>query len=475
MELSGDLISVGHNWTTEVRFEPNSPETADEVLRLSAMHDPPYLFIKHHPNGSHSYDGYLFDLWQVLVREVGVRYRITPLPGGGYGRMNGNGTWTGLVGEIVYGRADLALSWLGMITNRTSVVDFVDVIPVSSFREGFFVRSGPNEVPKVTETISSLLKPLHRDVWLTLFVSMLVISVLLRVSLRLNQGWAESGEMVEGMTWGSCVLNCFRSVTGQGWASTPESLAARTVTLSNWMLGILLTAGYTANLMCHLTVPTAGQPIHNLNEFIKRGDWNIALEPDIGVLNVWKVSQKPHERELFRRVDNRDRYIELYPKRGNRSALNTDKVLMFADIKRLRYALGRESCDLVPLPDVPADPEEGAFIPIAKGRHSLRRKLNRALLAMAETGLLERLRSRWMTKRQSVCDQPVTNYRPLSVANLLAMLLIVPLAVASSVACLMAELLWSRTHTSLRRRLAELGTVLANAPVVEGSPAHEQA
>ena len=386
-------------------------------------------------------------LWQVLAQEVDVRYRVIPLLDGGYGSVDGNGTWTGLVGELAYGRADIALSWLGIIGNRTSVVNFLDAIPVSSFQDRFYVRGGPDQVPRITVGMfGMLLKPLGDDVWWTLLATLLVISVLLRVCLRLSLRWKEDREMADGMTWGSCVLSCFGTVVGQGWAVTPNSPAARVVTLSNWMLGILLCASYTANLMSHLTVPTTSRAIRSLQDFSEQRDWYLALEPGGGILNVWKSSEKEHERELFHRAETKDHYIELYPHPANRSALNTDKVLTYADINRLRYALGRFSCDLTPLLDEPAEPPVQAYIPIAKRWSALRRRLNRVLLAMTEAGLVRHLKRRWLPEQQNVCDPPEANFEPLSGINLLAMLLLVPLAVVFGVIFLFLELLWFRTQ-----------------------------
>ena len=227
-----------------------SKHTSDVELRVSAIHDPPFFFIQSHNNGSYSYDGYLYELWRALAREVGVRYRIVPLHTYEYGHPDRNGTWTGLIGELVHRRADIALSWLGRFTNRESLMEFLDAVPVTLYQNDFYVRRGPSDGPTITSrTFASLLKPLHSNVWWTLLASMLILSVVLRVTLRFNHPRAESRRTVDGMTWGSCLLNSFLSVVGQGWAVTPDSLAARTVTLSTWVLGILLHASYTANLM----------------------------------------------------------------------------------------------------------------------------------------------------------------------------------------------------------------------------------
>ncbi|XP_043243111.1 glutamate receptor-like [Amphibalanus amphitrite] len=454
MARCAGLVSMGPSWAS---VEPNTAVPKDEELRISAFHDPPYFFITHHENGSHTYDGYLYQLWQMLACMVDLRYRIIPLTGGGYGRLSGNRTWTGVTGELTYGRADLALSWLGMTSNRTAVIDFLDVIPVSWYQDDFYVRSGPVTAPELrAKTFASLLRPLHEDVWWMLLGSLLVISVLLHVTVRVGRGISES-ELVAGqMSWGSCLLNTLRSVVGQGWDTMPDSLAARTVTLSSWILGMLLYASYTAKLMCHLTVPTPSRPLHSLHEFAAERDWIIAMEPGVSILDGWKVSDKPHERQIFQRVENGDRYIELYPTHDNKSGFNIDRVLFHADFRRLRYAIGQESCKLVRLLDTPPNPPIRAYMPIAKGRPALRDKLNRAMLELAETGLVDRIRNRWMTQLQRDCDAPTANYRPLSLTNLLAMLLIVPLAVVASVMLLALEQLYGRTGNWRRQQLVRL-------------------
>ena len=52
-------------------------------------------------DGSSSYEGYCIDLLNELARNLKFTYEIYVSPDGMYGAQTDNGTWNGMVGEIV--------------------------------------------------------------------------------------------------------------------------------------------------------------------------------------------------------------------------------------------------------------------------------------------------------------------------------------------------------------------------------------
>ena len=107
MKHIGALTSVGRNWSETsveltVDYEPE--------LRVTCFHDPPYTFVTQHANGSVSFDGYLLELWQLVAETLQLRYRMVPASNQGYGSLGEDGIWNGMVGELAYGRADVALT-----------------------------------------------------------------------------------------------------------------------------------------------------------------------------------------------------------------------------------------------------------------------------------------------------------------------------------------------------------------------------
>ena len=66
---------------------------------------------------------------------------------------------------------------------------------------------------------------------------LLAIAMALHVTVRFCRPLAETPRTRHEFGPGTCFLRTFMTVVGQGWASTPDSLPARIVAISGWMLG----------------------------------------------------------------------------------------------------------------------------------------------------------------------------------------------------------------------------------------------
>ena len=446
MEAIGRLLSVGRTWSEEGPFEV---ESLDEELRVVAFHDPPYTSVVQQEDGSFHFDGYLYDVWKTIAHKLHLSYRMVALENGGYGSTDLNGTWNGLVGELVYGRADVALTWVTMRQDRAQVVDYLAAVSLAPGQYTFHVRQGSGGIPSVTlGMFSSLLKPLHTDVWWTLLASLFVVSVVLRFALRYNHEHAESRQTVEDMTWGSCLLFSFMSVVGQGWAITPDSLAARTATTFSWVLGILMYANYTANLISHLTVTEVHKPISSLREFSEQSDWKFATEHGVGPLNDWRVSIDPYERMLYHRVINKERYIELDGSvEAARSALQPN-VLSYTDISNIFFTVGTEACIAVPLFDrLPVKSKN--YMMMAKGKEKMHGAISQMMLQLNEAGTISRLQTQWLKSGKDMCDAPA-GFTELSLGDVFPVLVLVPLTVICSLSILGLEWLWAKYNIRQR-------------------------
>lgn len=52
-------------------------------------------------DGTVSYKGYCIDLINELARALHFTYELYPVPDGYYGALTENGTWNGMIGELV--------------------------------------------------------------------------------------------------------------------------------------------------------------------------------------------------------------------------------------------------------------------------------------------------------------------------------------------------------------------------------------
>ncbi|XP_043234979.1 glutamate receptor ionotropic, delta-1-like [Amphibalanus amphitrite] len=376
MERIGSLLSVGQRWSVEPFEENSGPPTDRRPLRLAALHDPPYFIANRLANDTFSYSGYLKDLWEIIARELDLPYEIIPLFGGGYGSVDPNGTWTGMVGELAYGRADLALTGIIHRRDRATVVDYIDTVAVSQDRPTFYVRRDAAAAPRLSLAVfDALLRPLHAHIWWLLLASLLVTSLVLRATVRFNHAGSETRRTAREMSWAWCLLLSFMTLVNQGWARTPDSLAARVATLAGWILGMLVYYTYTANLISHLTVTTVGRPISSLREFIEQPGWTFAMEPGYGILNTWKTSSDPYERALYARTVTGEGFLGLEVGGEVMRRTTEPKMMTYIDIDRLLKFIGSEGCQMVSLlANLP--PKTNNYMIIAKGRRQLREDIN---------------------------------------------------------------------------------------------------
>jgi len=92
----------------------------------------PYLI--RNPSGVDGYEGFIVDLLNALGESLGCRFIIREVADGRYGTKK-EGTsdsnkeeWTGMVGEVMRGEADLAVADMTVTAARSLVVDFTQPI-----------------------------------------------------------------------------------------------------------------------------------------------------------------------------------------------------------------------------------------------------------------------------------------------------------------------------------------------------------
>uniref|UniRef100_A0AC34GQT2 Uncharacterized protein n=1 Tax=Panagrolaimus sp. ES5 TaxID=591445 RepID=A0AC34GQT2_9BILA len=76
-------------------------------------------FVEYVHGGSvNQFQGYCIDLLNLIQQELQFTYEIYQAPDGKFGSVDDNGNWNGLIGEVVIGKADIALAPLSVMAER---------------------------------------------------------------------------------------------------------------------------------------------------------------------------------------------------------------------------------------------------------------------------------------------------------------------------------------------------------------------
>ncbi|XP_005092578.2 uncharacterized protein LOC101847409 [Aplysia californica] len=115
------------NWSKDLGLDMSElaypADFIDSRLTVVVVVEPPFVFRNDSGGGVPRYYGYSMDVLDEISRRVGFSYTVRECDRGGYGVLK-NGEWTGCIGNVVRGEADVVLGALTVTAERDRVVDF---------------------------------------------------------------------------------------------------------------------------------------------------------------------------------------------------------------------------------------------------------------------------------------------------------------------------------------------------------------
>uniref|UniRef100_A0A3Q3M0W1 Glutamate receptor, ionotropic, AMPA 1a n=1 Tax=Mastacembelus armatus TaxID=205130 RepID=A0A3Q3M0W1_9TELE len=294
-------------YVTTGSFMRGSNETyglQNRTYIVTTILESPYVMLKKNHeqlNGNDKYEGYIVELAAEIAKHVGYQYKLKIVSDGKYGaRDPDTKMWNGMVGELVYGKADVAVAPLTITLVREEVIDFSK--PFMSLGISIMIKKPTKSKPGVF----SFLDPLAYEIWMCIVFAYIGVSVVLFLVSRFSpyewhaEDYEEGGEpqtptqaaasngVQQGQTptqqntnqqspeqtnefgifnslWFS--LGAFMQ---QGCDISPRSLSGRIVGGVWWFFTLIIISSYTANLAAFLTVERMVSPIESAEDLAKQ-------------------------------------------------------------------------------------------------------------------------------------------------------------------------------------------------------------
>ncbi|XP_077587921.1 glutamate receptor ionotropic, NMDA 3B [Stigmatopora nigra] len=188
--------------------------------------------------------GYCIDLLEKLAEDMGFTFDLYIVGDGKYGTMSGGDRWTGLVGDLRTGTADMAVTSFSINSARSRVIDFTS--PFYSTSLGILVRSRDTAAP-----IGAFMWPLHWSMWVGIFVTLHLTALFLTLyEWNSPFGMTPHGRnRVRVFSYSSALNLCYAILFGRTVATkTPKCWTGRFL-MNLWAIFCLLVlSSYTANL-----------------------------------------------------------------------------------------------------------------------------------------------------------------------------------------------------------------------------------
>uniref|UniRef100_A0A8C8JZQ9 Glutamate receptor n=1 Tax=Oncorhynchus tshawytscha TaxID=74940 RepID=A0A8C8JZQ9_ONCTS len=248
----------------------NMSETlANKTLIVTTILENPYVMHKSNYQelrGNDRYQGFCVDMLRELSDLLKFSFRIKLVDDGLYGAPEPNGSWTGMVGELINRKADLAVAGFTITSEREKVIDFSK--PFMSLGISILYRVHLGRKPGYF----SFLDPFSPAVWLFMLLAYLAVSCVLFLAARLSPyEWYNSHpcpmgrkDMLENQyTLGNSLWFPVGGFMQQGSEIMPRALSTRCVSGVWWAFTLIIISSYTANLAAFLTVQRMEVPIES--------------------------------------------------------------------------------------------------------------------------------------------------------------------------------------------------------------------
>uniref|UniRef100_A0A8C2GT66 Glutamate receptor n=1 Tax=Cyprinus carpio TaxID=7962 RepID=A0A8C2GT66_CYPCA len=238
---------------------------------VTTILESPYVMLKKNHEqlvGNDKYEGYCVELAAEIAKHVGYSYRLEIVGDRKYGaRDSETMMWNGMVGELVYGKADVAVAPLTITLVREEVIDFSK--PFMSLGISIMIKKPTKSKPGVF----SFLDPLAYEIWMCIVFAYIGVSVVLFLVSRFSPyEWHQEKQPEHTNEFG--IFNSLWFSLGafmqQGCDISPRSLSGRIVGGVWWFFTLIIISSYTANLAAFLTVERMVSPIESAEDLAKQ-------------------------------------------------------------------------------------------------------------------------------------------------------------------------------------------------------------
>uniref|UniRef100_A0A671W9F9 Glutamate receptor n=1 Tax=Sparus aurata TaxID=8175 RepID=A0A671W9F9_SPAAU len=257
------------NYTLRILEKHRGGHKEVRIIFYNRIPENPYVMRKENYQdfqGNDQYEGFCVDMLRELADILKFSFKIKLVDDGLYGAPEPNGSWTGMVGELINRKADLAVAGFTITSEREKVIDFSK--PFMTLGISILYRVQLGRKPGYF----SFLDPFSPAVWLFMLLAYLAVSCVLFLAARLSPyEWynphpclRERRDMLENQyTLGNSLWFPVGGFMQQGSEIMPRALSTRCVSGVWWAFTLIIISSYTANLAAFLTVQRMEAPIES--------------------------------------------------------------------------------------------------------------------------------------------------------------------------------------------------------------------
>ncbi|GAB0188727.1 glutamate receptor 2 [Grus japonensis] len=376
----------------------------NKTIIVTTILESPYVMMKKNHEmleGNDRYEGYCVDLATEIAKHCGFKYKLTIVGDGKYGARDADTKiWNGMVGELVYGKADIAIAPLTITLVREEVIDFSK--PFMSLGISIMIKKPQKSKPGVF----SFLDPLAYEIWMCIVFAYIGVSVVLFLVSRFSPyEWHteefEDGSQETQTNESTNEFGIFNSLwfslgafMQQGCDISPRSLSGRIVGGVWWFFTLIIISSYTANLAAFLTVERMVSPIESAEDLSKQTEIAYGTLDSGSTKEFFRRSKIAVFDKMWTYMKSAEPsvFVRTTAEGVARVRKSKGKYAYLLESTMNEYIEQRKPCDTMKVGG--NLDSKGYGIATPKGS-SLRTPVNLAVLKLSEQGVLDKLKNKW--------------------------------------------------------------------------------
>ncbi|XP_063881027.1 glutamate receptor ionotropic, kainate 5-like [Scylla paramamosain] len=358
--------------------------------------------------GGGNITGFVGDIVTALRDAHNFSVSFNVLEGYAYGKLKDSSSneWTGMVGALQSGEADLTVSELSITEERLKVVTYTQPIYIISRK--LFVATYEDLAKKML----AYTTPMDTALYWCILANMIGLASILFFIERLQRCYIPMGEKPVSM--GVAGWYMLSALLQQGSNTYPISTAAQVIYWVGYSVSLIVYTSYSATLVSHLAVEQpAPLPFSNLRDLSRQSGWDAGCNNnDLFQVTASQtcVGSQTDEcrvlREAWQKVVPRspDNLVNSYSE-GLEKVLNGKYVFIGVDVTTNYYIRGLHIADSCRIKELPGRYITGGIAIGLQKNSPFRKIFDHSLQKMRESGLMSKLRTKWLSSGTSTCGR----------------------------------------------------------------------
>ncbi|KHN75082.1 Glutamate receptor ionotropic, kainate 2 [Toxocara canis] len=398
-------------------------QVSDELkphFRVTTIMERPYVMLKknyYELDENSRLEGFCIDLLAELSRDLGFTYTIHLVKDKNYGNdVYGNGTWDGMIGEILRGEAEMAVAPLTVNFRRAEVVDFTK--PFLSLGISILFKIPADNQPDVF----SFLNPLPLQIWICILISivgltlgMYIVAHLTPYEWNLNFSCCTAHQphpaaqfspanspvqLANNYSFWNTLWYVMSTMLKGGCDFGPRAVSTRLLGGTWWVFTLVIVAAYTANLAAVLTVSRTFIPIKNFDDLANQTTISYGTIQGGSTMQFFQESKISSHVKMWNYMKDRQVFVKNNAK-GVEKALSENYAFLM-ESSSLEYEV-QQNCNLTQIGGVLGSKGYGIAL---KKRSEWTDRISRQILLYAKRGIIEMKKTKWWRSKGASCAGP---------------------------------------------------------------------